>query len=121
MIEVINFHQYKSQAALTAAFGNRWLYVGRANGRYGLPASPLANPFVSNSRKRGTVVADPVDAYRSWLWRKMKDRDTAVMETLGRIRPDTRLVCWCKPHDCHGDVIAAAVAWAWGNGVITPE
>lgn len=112
---VVNFHHYKSAEALAAAFGANWMYVGRANRGYGLKASPLANPFVDSPRKRGRVVKDPVEFYRQWLWGKIKNGDTAVLEALQQIDGNTALVCWCAPSPCHAEVIELAAAWLRNN------
>ena len=45
MCSVTNFKQYGSVQALNQAFGEHWVYIGRANQSAGLPQSPLANPF----------------------------------------------------------------------------
>ena len=45
MCSIINFKQYGSIPALNQAFGDRWVYIGRANSTIGLAQSPLANPF----------------------------------------------------------------------------
>lgn len=109
---VVNFHAYKQITALDDAFGpGGWLYVGRRNQTYGLEASPLANPFTNNPRAHARVVADPMEAYRQWLWARMKDGDQRVLRELERIDPETALVCWCDPRPCHGHVIEGAAAW----------
>jgi hypothetical protein len=43
--QVVNFKEYGSVDALNQAFGDGWLYIGRANRYGGLPESPLANPY----------------------------------------------------------------------------
>lgn len=105
----INYHDYKDDPArLTAEHGDNWMYVGRANHTHGLPASPLANPFVNSDRKKGQVVDDPIVHYKKWLWQKILTRDSAVMGELLKMNTQTALVCWCAPNDCHADVIQKA-------------
>lgn len=111
MAIVANFHQYKSKEKLTELYGNRWMYVGRANKRYGLARSPLANPFSSDPQDKATYSPTPIDDYREWLWGKIKQGDTAVLNELAKIIPDTILVCWCHPAPCHAQVLQKAADW----------
>lgn len=109
MCEVVNFKQYGSVTALNLAFGDEWVYIGRANSQAGLAASPLANPYKVRAfgGQRGATLAD----YRRWLWARIQAGDTAVLEALRGITAESALVCWCKPGPCHGDVVKAAAAW----------
>ncbi|MCP4423808.1 MAG: DUF4326 domain-containing protein [Chloroflexi bacterium] len=122
MCSVINFKQYGSVQALRQAFGDRWLYIGRANNYAGLPASPLANPFkVKDFGGRGKTLppGSTLGHYRRWLWERIQAGDTAtsagsvqtVLDALRAIDDSSILVCWCKPGPCHGDVVKAAAAW----------
>ncbi len=77
------------------------VYVGRANPRYGLPASPFANPFkIGRDGDRAAVVA----RYRAWLLAR-PDLLARLPELRGKV-----LACWCKQLTrdvpCHGDVLA---------------
>ncbi|MEW5985054.1 MAG: DUF4326 domain-containing protein [Chloroflexota bacterium] len=107
MCTIVNFREYGSAAALTQAFGHHWLYVGRANHRAGLPASPLANPYQVATSGRQQAISQ----YRCWLWQRIQSGDEAVIAALKSISADTVLVCWCKPEACHGDVVRAAAEW----------
>ncbi len=109
MSQVVNFNSYGSADALTQAFGTRWVYIGRTNPHYQLPASPLANPFKRQTYggQRGCTLPH----YRRRLWQRIQAGDEAVIEALRAIDVDTVLVCWCKPGPCHGDVVLAAAAW----------
>lgn len=110
MVTVVNFHHYGSIEKISQVFPN-WMYVGRVNKTYGLPQSPLANPFASDHHANATFSENPIADYKRWLWRKMLYRDRSVIEALERIGPDTALVCWCSPKPCHADVIVAAAKW----------
>lgn len=113
-----NFHDYKSEAALTTAFGSNWLYVGRKNEHYGLAQSPLANPFVNDARAaRGKVVTNPIASYKSWLWQQMKRGNQDVLEALAGIDDETVLVCWCHPEPCHAGVIDRAARYFKEQGI----
>lgn len=116
MAQIANFKHYRSQRALDEAFGaGNWMYVGRANGRYGLSQSALANPY--NRRDHGGK-RNAIRLYRRWLWRKIQEEDAAVMDALRVLatRPDTVLVCWCHPDPCHSQVIRRAVRWLRERG-----
>lgn len=69
------------------------VYIGRANPRNRLPASPWANPF------RGEHAIERFRKYltapkQAWLRKRLP-------ELRGKI-----LGCWCHPLACHGDVLA---------------
>lgn len=115
MPTVVNFHHHHNTEALTAVYGDRWLYIGRANPTHHLPASALANPFSGNPQAYAIHSKDPIADYRKWLWGKIQEGDTAVLQALAAIQEDTALVCWCKPRPCHGDIIIKAWQWAKEN------
>lgn len=81
------------------------IYVGRANGRKRLKASPFANPFkVSDFGSRSECVTH----YMHWL-RMQPD----LMAQLPELRNAPALACWCRRDGeertektwCHADVI----------------
>jgi len=87
-------------------------YVGRANPRYGLAGSPLANPFaMKGESERASVIAK----YADWLDAKIAENDGAVLAELDRLSEqlarsgELRLFCWCAPRACHADAIARVV------------
>jgi hypothetical protein len=86
------------------------VYIGRANGRKRLPASPFANPFkIGPVNRMGAVAARraAIDGFRLRL-----EQSPDLLRQL----PDLRgkpLACWCR-HDgevktaenaCHGDIL----------------
>ena len=95
--------------------GEDKIYIGRYNGKLKLKASPLSNPcWISETRTRNDVIA----LYKSLLWKSIKAyRDNGVvgerMAELIRISKlnNVVLTCYCKPLDCHGDVVVAAINW----------
>lgn len=109
MYTVVNFREYGSVAALDRAFGDRWLYIGRANPGARLAASPLANPF--RPRDFGGERGATLPHYRRWLWGQIQDGNRAVLQVLAAVREESVLVCYCAPGPCHGDVVRAAAAW----------
>jgi hypothetical protein len=107
-ILVVNFKDFGSQEALDAAFGDRWLYIGRQNQYAGVGTSPLANPFRAAAYGgRGATLP----YYRKWLWQQIQDGNPVVLQTLQEIGQTAVLVCWCKPEPCHGDVVRKAALW----------
>lgn len=65
------------------------VYIGRG--------SPYGNPFVIGvDGDRATVI----DQYRNWL-----QTQPELMERMRRELRGKDLVCFCKPHDCHGDTV----------------
>ena len=92
--------------------GEQGVYIGRRI--KDLPRSPLANDERMGDESRRAKV---IRMYHAWLWEKMQANDQAVMDELHRLldlarRPEgVKLLCWCYPKACHGDVIAKALAW----------
>lgn len=114
MCQVVNFKQYGSAQALHRSFGDRWVYIGRANRYAGLAQSPLANPFnVRDFGGRGQTLPH----YKRWLWERIQAGDETILDALKAMNAQTVLVCWCKPGPCHGDVVKAAAAWVQRQSV----
>ena len=115
MCQVVNFKQYGSVAALNQAFGDRWLYIGRANSQAGLAASPLANPF--KVRDYGGQPGATLDDYRhwlwstwlwsTWLWGRIVAGDEAVLAALRAVDEESRPGLLVQ---------AGAVSWGCGAG-----
>lgn len=64
-------------------------------------ATEYGNPFeigVDGNRD------DVIRKFSAWLHERPE-----ILERL-RLREPTRLVCWCAPRPCHGDVYADALA-----------
>ena len=76
------------------------VYIGRPG--------PWGNPFrLSEDEPRGATI----QRYREWLWQQIQAYTEEQMYELAALDGKT-LGCWCAPHPCHGDVLAAAAAWA---------
>ena len=90
--------------------GENIVYIGRLSA-YGL--YPLANPYrIGPDGDRAEVLAK----YKQWLWVIIKEKRAAYWSLVSlaeRVESgqNLRLACYCKPADCHGDVIIAAVNW----------
>lgn len=77
------------------------VYVGRANVRYGLVASPFANPYrIGRDGDREEVLAK----YRAHLETKLQ-QNPSLREELRALK-GKRLGCWCAPLPCHADHLA---------------
>lgn len=87
------------------------LYVGREK------ASTIhfGNPFTHQDKPTLASVivgsrAEAVQAYRDWLdgkaWADVEpERRLWILDQLPKLK-GRRLVCWCAPLACHGDVLA---------------
>lgn len=94
-------------------------YIGRAG--KGKKGSALANPYrmqnANDDEERNRVIA----RYRQWLWKQIQAGDRAVLTELqqlldaARRNEEVRLVCFCSPRRCHGDVLKARIEWAIAN------
>ena len=71
-----------------------YVYIGRAMLFFGLQASIWRNPFKLEDQSREYVI----ESYRRKLG---EDGLPGDIKTLA----GKTLVCWCKPDDCHGDVL----------------
>jgi len=101
--------------------GKGKIYIGRSNYKLGLRKSPLANPFtIGEDGDRQQVVRK----YRVWLYERICLGDRTVIRELRAIRQKVQsdrypngvqLVCYCKPQDCHGDVIVKCLNWIDDN------
>jgi hypothetical protein len=109
MCTVVNFREYGAVAALDRAFGDRWLYIGRANPGARLAASPLANPY--RPRDFGGERGATLPHYRRWLWQQIQGRNHDVLQALATVSEESVLVCYCAPGPCHGEVVRAAASW----------
>uniref|UniRef100_A0AAU6VZT0 DNA processing protein n=1 Tax=Pseudomonas phage Arace01 TaxID=3138526 RepID=A0AAU6VZT0_9VIRU len=83
-------------------------YIGRG--------SPLGNPSPItplNTRYQA------IENYKVWLADKIKTNDERVCTELNRLANivhetgELTLVCFCKPHACHGDVIRQVILEAF--------
>ena len=72
------------------------VYIGRG--------SPLGNLKVIG--KDGTR-DEVIDWYKGWLRDKLIERNTQVEAAFKSLKASSRLLCFCSPKRCHGEVIAA--------------
>lgn len=90
------------------------VYIGRANGRAKVKASPLANPYpVTRELPRQLAIA----RYATWLVAQIDAGNSVVIEALIACR-NRPVACWCRGEfqewstetACHGDAIVAYLA-----------
>ena len=79
------------------------VYIGRPS-RWG-------NPFVIG---RDGTRDQVIELYRRRLWTDLHEGRTSRSDLAALV--GKRLVCWCAPAPCHGDVLVAAATWAAGGG-----
>jgi len=90
-----------------------FIYIGRYNSHYGLERSFWHNPYkisdleglpLTDEQKRFNVI-HKFSAYVEYQPNMIYDLPTLR---------DKTLVCWCKPHACHGDILCK-----WRNMLVT--
>jgi len=101
--QVVNIWTYHREE------GVERVYVGRACRGY--PQSPLANPWRAPEKEREQTLA----RYRVWLREALQDKDSPQAQEILRLAKKVAagerlaLLCWCKPKNCHGDIVQEAV------------
>ena len=63
----------------------------------------FGNPFRLKKDGGDYTREESVEAYREWFTEKVQS-DPEFQESVDSLRGET-LGCWCKPKQCHGDVI----------------
>jgi hypothetical protein len=90
-------------------------YIGRGRDpRTGRPGE-WGNPYSHRpSRVPGVIVVatveEAIERYRRHLWAEIRSGGLPL-DKLAALA-DKTLGCWCAPAPCHGEVLAAAAAWA---------
>lgn len=65
----------------------------------------FGNPFRLKKDGGEYTREESVRKYKQWFKKKMKS-DPEFKQSVENLRGET-LGCWCKPKDCHGDIILA--------------
>lgn len=86
------------------------VYIGRAMPHMGLAGSPLANPIKVPNGSDDATRDEVLVKYREHLAQLVKSGKVSVQDLAKLDGHD--LVCFCKPRQCHGDIIEEAVQWA---------
>lgn len=109
MIKIIKINKYKRLV-------NEY-YIGRNFGN--LEGSVLGNKFKIN---RDGDRKEVIEKYRKWLWKEVKKKEGKVWNELMMLVKEVKagkdiyLSCWCKPLECHGDVIKSCIEWLIKEG-----
>ena len=93
MIEVINIKNYKK---------DDYIYVGRP--------SKWGNPYSSKDSKLAELVSDREESlskYRKYIIENPSLVDELISEMNEKLI--TKLGCWCKPMDCHADILVELI------------
>jgi hypothetical protein len=103
----------------TDSLPDGWIYIGRENRKYMLAESPLHNPWPLQKESDRTEL---LAKYKRHHWGELKRRHSpARLEVFRLVRlarqGDVHLGCFCKPKDCHGDLIKKAVEWIIAEGI----
>jgi len=105
MINVVN--KYKHQPT------DNDVYIGRG--------SPLGNPFTGSKKLEATKAEfqcasreEAIESYENYLRLAISNKNNYICQELNKIHKmaklgDVNLVCFCKPKDCHGDVIKKVI------------
>lgn len=75
------------------------IYIGRGD--------VWGNPYIVNNI---TTREQAIELHRQWLWGRIK-KGLVSLESLAELH-EKPLVCFCKPHACHGDTLLRAAKWA---------
>lgn len=119
-IEKVGDIKVVNKKTLSSEIGWKDIYIGRP--------SPLGNPYAMKSEGERAVV---IELFHRWLWERIKwglkadpSLDHSSFKELLRIAKlvksgsNVRLICWCNPKDCHGDIIARAVKWLINENIV---
>jgi hypothetical protein len=106
-VTVLNMHHLPNKQLPPG--DSSYVYIGRPRGNAPLG---LGNPFkVGEGYQRGEAV-DAFKGYAQDEWKnpnsELRKQVTALAERVYR-GEDIKLVCWCKPKSCHGDIIKGAI------------
>ena len=75
---------------------NDEVYIGRP--------SKWGNPFILKYEKDRSKI---ISQYKDWILEKIKNEEITKEDIL--TLKDKRLMCYCKPRACHGDILVALV------------
>lgn len=100
-ITVVNFYHLGKKIPEGA------IYIGRYSRRFNLKESKFANQFVMSDSSNNEERVRVIKAYKEWLWSEIaenKINKKDLLELSGK-----KLVCYCSPKSCHGDILKETV------------
>src|SRR5882724_11644921 len=81
--------------------------------------SALANRFDRYyDNKYGRTHTGIIQAYRAWLWKKIRTQDQSVMRLMRLMREEITLLCYCNDASCHGPIVVKAWTWLKAQGLV---
>jgi hypothetical protein len=95
-MQVVNFKNIKP---VWGRFSD--VYIGRQMASYGLEQSIWANPYKIDTRLTRNK---SIEMYEIYI-RKRLQLEQKLVDALKELANAQRLVCWCKPERCHGDIL----------------
>lgn len=103
MTTVVNFRDVKEHwnKETQQWDSDEYVYIGRRNHTYNLPASPFANYFAVSVYGR----PEAIRKYKGSIVGKIASKHVNLESLRGKT-----LICWCKPAACHGDVLVELLA-----------
>ncbi|HOI72439.1 MAG TPA: DUF4326 domain-containing protein [Methanobacterium sp.] len=101
MIEIKNFSRNKGPGE----------YIGRYNYFYKLKASPLQNPFTGpiNLESKLRLVEKFKKFIKSLPEESPQWREIRRLQRIYEDKRELKLICWCDPLPCHGEIIKSAI------------
>lgn len=107
---ITNLLTLANKRTLSSNLDYQDIYIGRP--------SVLGNPFFMKSESDRLEV---IQKYRNWLWLQIQLRNNVYQELLRIAKlvnsgKKVRLVCFCYPKACHGDIIVKSVEWLIKSG-----
>lgn len=83
----------------------------------------LGNPFFFNV-KSDLERGESIRKYREKLWEELNKEKSTVKDEVYRIAKlvsqgeKIKLKCYCKPKQCHGDVLVSCITWLIKEGKV---
>lgn len=102
-------------------FADNVIYIGRKNYFYKLEGSALANPYVVNKKR---TLEESLLLYKKWILQMYSLKKGSVYEELIRLAKLEKegksfaLGCWCKPNNCHGDIIKLVIQFILKQNIV---
>jgi hypothetical protein len=101
LIEIKKYSHYKGVGE----------YIGRFNYYHKLKASPLKNPFSGPMNNQANL--RKIKKFKELLESLSKDspqwKEIRRLKQIYKDKKELKLICWCDPLPCHGDIIKSAI------------
>ena len=97
------------------------IYIGRSNFFYKLEGSVLANPYQVNKKR---TLEESLILYKKWILQMYSLNQGSVYDELIRLAKLEKegkkfaLGCWCKPNNCHGDIVKQVIEFLIKKNIV---